>query len=292
MERTPEALARYYVESFLPLCVEICHPAAAPAASAAAGEPSYFMDPTRPVADHGPVARGMAYVFLRRQQLLRCCRFVIGRRVQALAAWTAGPTAGVRAQDRALPAWWCPWVHDVALMAGSVRHGLLTVNAMREDPVLPLGPAAVTEHVRKIFLRRPASSSLSSSWAGAAAGTNHITGQPKSFGNGNGGDGASDDDDERGGAGRCGGGGGGGGVTVKSEHGHSGGVGGVDDGLQPQPATVGLFAPDAPGVAAWVQDMGMQFPPRRALEDRLYRVLEEINRGLPLAHPLRLRPPK
>lgn len=43
--------------------------------------------------------------------------------------------------------WWCPWLHDLAVMVGCIKHGLLNIEAMRLDTALPLSPAAVAHHV-------------------------------------------------------------------------------------------------------------------------------------------------
>lgn len=45
-------------------------PGAAGGAGAGAADLSFFPDPTRDISEHSPVARGVAYIFLKRQQVI------------------------------------------------------------------------------------------------------------------------------------------------------------------------------------------------------------------------------
>lgn len=83
-------------------------------------------------------------------QLLRSVRFVVGRRVDALASLLRDRGARL-VQD--VPVWWCPWIHDLALVVGCAKHGLVDARAMRGDPDLALHPDAVRRHVHRVFLQ-------------------------------------------------------------------------------------------------------------------------------------------
>ncbi|CAN0209255.1 unnamed protein product [Laminaria digitata] len=48
--------------------------------------------------------------------------------------------------------WWCPWIHDLGLMAGCVRHGFMNINAMRSDTTLPLHPSSVQDHITRALI--------------------------------------------------------------------------------------------------------------------------------------------
>jgi superfamily II DNA or RNA helicase len=152
--RTEEELAYYYVEHLLPLCTRLCRPEALEDSQLENGAGhSFFPDPTRPTFEHSPIARGVAYIFLKRIQLLRSIRFILSRRHDALAAWCRSAAAFSGPTMEGLPQWWCPWIHDIGLLVGSVKHGLLSVEALRTDADLPFHLQAIRFHVQRAFLR-------------------------------------------------------------------------------------------------------------------------------------------
>ncbi|KAG5186807.1 hypothetical protein JKP88DRAFT_133924, partial [Tribonema minus] len=69
-----------------------------------------------------------------------------------------------------LPIWWCPWIHDLAVMVGCLKHGLLNVNAMRTDASLPLTPASVSHHIMRSLVTPVAGGRMSISGLGSARG--------------------------------------------------------------------------------------------------------------------------
>lgn len=83
-----------------------------------------------------------------------------------------------------LPIWWCPWIHDLGLMAGCVMHGFMNINAMRSNVLLPLNPTAILEHISRTFLNNGRAPGEPSSRAdGASAAENPSgSGQPPGLG--------------------------------------------------------------------------------------------------------------
>ncbi|CAM9914329.1 unnamed protein product [Choristocarpus tenellus] len=78
----------------------------------------------------------------------------LNKRQAAAAQWSRNsPMARIKHSKEGLPVWWCPWIHDLGLMAGCVRHGFMNVNAMRNDTSLPFHPAAALEHISRTLLR-------------------------------------------------------------------------------------------------------------------------------------------
>jgi len=136
------SVAAVYLRCVLPLLVALARlpPSAdglvgsSGGASGGAGDCD-VPDPLRPLAAHSSAARRLALLCLRRQQLLLACRFVLARpeRRLGLAAFLRSPAArarveaagGVGAAAGQAVAWWCPWLHDAALVAATHRHGLL-----------------------------------------------------------------------------------------------------------------------------------------------------------------------
>jgi hypothetical protein len=50
-----------------------------------------------------------------------------------------------------VPNWWRPWIHDLALMVGSVMHGFLYLENIRKDKGLPFTEVAIMNHVRALY---------------------------------------------------------------------------------------------------------------------------------------------
>jgi hypothetical protein len=54
-----------------------------------------------------------------------------------------------------MPAWWRPSLHDAALLIGSVIHGLVMLDDIRNDRRLPFTEPAIVSHMRRFFLEGP-----------------------------------------------------------------------------------------------------------------------------------------
>lgn len=175
-----------------------------------------------------------------------------------------------------LPMWWCPWIHDLGLMAGCVRHGFMNINAMRGDEALPLNPTSVNDHITRTLIVRvedPASR------MGQDFPTAGVAPPPQPPAGG-----ASPSQTPPGVGGV--GGGGGGGVA-------GGGAGySAAAALAAAAAAVragkGLDGSDG-RVQAWVREACSEFPARRAAEERVFRICVALTKLLPLSNPLRVR---
>jgi hypothetical protein len=51
-----------------------------------------------------------------------------------------------------LPVWWCPWIHDVGLLLGCIKHGFLALEKIVSDPELPFHRNHLEKHIRRVFL--------------------------------------------------------------------------------------------------------------------------------------------
>jgi len=84
-------------------------------------------DPCIPLKYHSEESIANAFAILRRIRLSRAVQFVVGGGVQrsAILAFLQSPV--VRGGMEGLPIWWCPWVHDVAILVHAAAHGLFAI---------------------------------------------------------------------------------------------------------------------------------------------------------------------
>jgi len=106
------------------------------------------------LSDHQVATRGLCHVFLQRQQFLRSCRYILSNNFQVLLDFLKSTSAVARdvTHTLAMPAWYCPWIHDVAYLIGFLKHGYLALDQIYQDWDLPLTRAHLESHVRTVFL--------------------------------------------------------------------------------------------------------------------------------------------
>ncbi|CAN0520410.1 unnamed protein product [Ectocarpus sp. 12 AP-2014] len=170
--------------------------------------------------------------------------------------------------------WWCPWIHDLGLMAGCVRHGFMNINAMRGDSALPLNPGAVNDHITRALVvgvedpvshmeedfptagvvPSPSASNPSAPSGGGAAGSTS-------------------------GNGKASGGGGGSGYSIANA---------LAVAAAAVRAGKGFDGTDG-RVQAWLAETCSEFPTRRAAEERVFRICMALTKPMPLGSPLRVR---
>lgn len=106
-------------------------------------------DPFVRLSDHSEQAVYISYAILRRVRLMKSIRFVVGGGVSFsnLTEFLRGPT--MRKRTMGVPVWWCPWIHDLAILVHAALHGLQSVTS-----VLPkLQQQQVEHHVRETFVK-------------------------------------------------------------------------------------------------------------------------------------------
>eukprot|EP00903_Cladosiphon_okamuranus_P007802 g7551.t1 len=237
---------------------------------------SFFPDPTRDVSDHSPVARGVAYIFLKRQQLLRTIRFFLCKRKDALAQWSRNlQSAQIMHEKEGLPMWWCPWIHDLGLMAGCVRHGFMNINAMRGDEALPLNPTSVNDHISRALIVRVEDPISRMGQDYPTAGVAEPPPAPVAAAPGT----SSPSQVPPGTGGGAGGGAGPAGYSAAAA---------LAAAAAAVRAGKGLDGSDV-RVQAWVREACSEFPVRRAAEERVFRICVALTKLMPLSNPLRVR---
>lgn len=99
--------------------------------------PSPLPDPCIKPQEHSLEAIGQANALLRRVRLLRTCQFLCCNHadnlVSAESIRTLVRSKLVSASLQGMPVWWCPWIHDVALLVQAARGGLFSVLSKREE---------------------------------------------------------------------------------------------------------------------------------------------------------------
>jgi hypothetical protein len=151
----PETVHKYVKKVLLPFCVRLCVNGNGPSIGNARGsngkydtalgvnrypEPaqevqSPLPDPCIELEGHSleAVANGLA--ILRRVRLMKSALYIAGGGLPVERVVEAARSSTVCKNLHGLPLWWCPWVHDVALLAHAALNGLFSVVKDRRDDV-------------------------------------------------------------------------------------------------------------------------------------------------------------
>ncbi len=96
-------------------------------------QPSPLPDPCVSLENHSLQSVGYANAILRRIQLLRSSIYVCSERSEVVKDLTLSESMGYL---KDMPIWWCPWVHDRALLVQAASGGIFSVLKNRgEHPV-------------------------------------------------------------------------------------------------------------------------------------------------------------
>eukprot|EP00597_Dinobryon_sp_UTEXLB2267_P004843 CAMPEP_0170077316 /NCGR_PEP_ID=MMETSP0019_2-20121128/14156_1 /TAXON_ID=98059 /ORGANISM="Dinobryon sp., Strain UTEXLB2267" /LENGTH=1791 /DNA_ID=CAMNT_0010289569 /DNA_START=144 /DNA_END=5519 /DNA_ORIENTATION=- len=109
-------------------------------------------NPMSELADHSFGSRGLCHLFLLRQQLRMSVHFVLANALPRLLDYLKSPFG--RSVDH-MPVWWCPWIHDLAVLVAIVKYGYLnqlSLLQIMEDDELPFERKHLEEHIRRVFL--------------------------------------------------------------------------------------------------------------------------------------------
>jgi hypothetical protein len=96
-------------------------------------QPSPLPDPCVILEHHSLESVGYANAILRRVQLLRSSIYVCSERFEIVGNLTRSESMGYL---RDMPIWWCPWVHDTALLVQVASGGVFSILKNRiEHPI-------------------------------------------------------------------------------------------------------------------------------------------------------------
>lgn len=105
--------------------------------------------PLHTPSEHSASSKSLCHAFFVRQKSLRAIHFLLTQQFSGLMEYLQSP-AGRNVSD--VPVWWCPWVHDIALLIGCYKHGFLAVEEMCMDVELPFYLPTLKKFIRRVFL--------------------------------------------------------------------------------------------------------------------------------------------
>ena len=154
LERPAWEVIEYYRSKLLPRLVDL-----ADGFGGEGPEANFFPDPMRMNSEESEVAVKLALHFARRLLFVRQARAVVARKgAQLLQNLSMARSRAVRA----LPAWWCPWIHDAALLLLLATSGIGALHKFCAGISGPgeyfLGTEAAMRFATKVFFdpRSPA----------------------------------------------------------------------------------------------------------------------------------------
>jgi len=148
--KTAREVEEYYYSSWIPFCSVVATSRKALSLS----QNKYVVpNPLRKQSDHHFAARGLCQLFLIRQQLMYAAWYVLTEEYTTLIQYlkTNHGSSAARSVD-SMPVWWCPWIHDVGLLLGCVKHGYLAMQQIMSDPELPFERNYLDKHIRQVFI--------------------------------------------------------------------------------------------------------------------------------------------
>jgi hypothetical protein len=139
------AIEVFYRSIFLPFCENILKHKHLTTNSAKYLIPNPLLSPH----DHHVAAKGLCQLFIMRQQLSYSIQYILCNSLRGLMEYLRSPQG--RGVDN-MPVWWCPWIHDLALLLGFLKHGYLALPQIFADPHLPFHEKFVKALVTKVFV--------------------------------------------------------------------------------------------------------------------------------------------
>ncbi|RHY34335.1 hypothetical protein DYB32_001021 [Aphanomyces invadans] len=106
-----------------------------------------FVDPYQAASLHGAKAKQMAFLLLRRTQIYRTVSYLLQHERDELDSVLR---SGDVVLTERMPVWWCPWIHDAALLEAMLTHGVGSFLELHKHKALHVD--AVFDHVVRVFL--------------------------------------------------------------------------------------------------------------------------------------------
>lgn len=170
-----DAIVEYVEMVFLPHCLKLCIYGNGFSTTDARGSKgmyetydgsSRYVEPTEKLQSPLPdpclqmqaqsiEAVGMACAILRRNRLMRCLTDVATGEAQFENLVNISKSPVFRQAMDGLPVWWCPWIHDLALVSHATTRGLFSVFLDRHTSALinwtAFSKLAISEHILSTF---------------------------------------------------------------------------------------------------------------------------------------------
>lgn len=162
---------RDYVETFLlPHCLRLCVLGNGPTRSSrgSKGEieisvgislypectkdlQSPLPDPCLPLGMQSQEAVACASAILRRARLLRAAQYIVSGKIPLDALQEIFHSEGLSKSMDGLPIWWCPWIHDLALLIFVATRGIFALFREREEDLV-FSRQAIIQHMYSNFV--------------------------------------------------------------------------------------------------------------------------------------------
>lgn len=130
---TADFLSNYYKTHWLPLCIALSQTKDGNTNSTGINHfynktiiPNPFIYPS----DHSLASRGLCQLFLLRQQMLHSIQYICTYKMDRLMHYLK---SDLGRDTRFMPVWWCPWIHDVAILKSCMYYGYINMEMMCLD---------------------------------------------------------------------------------------------------------------------------------------------------------------
>jgi len=154
-------MIEYYINSvLLPYCLLLCLEGSGTYESSDNTDHTkcHLPDPFLSLHDHSKDSIKIASSILRRTRLMKAIRYIIGGGVPGPLLLSYLKSNAIRQNLLGLPIWWCPWIHDLALLIYVATYGLFSIvldkanEKERFTEHAVFGTEALETHIRTIFL--------------------------------------------------------------------------------------------------------------------------------------------
>ena len=170
------AIKEYVEEYFLPHCLKLClygNNSTTRSSRGSKGEYETFdgtccypepterlqsplPDPCLLVNEQSIEAVGMASAIIRRFRLMRCILNISSGKIPTNNMQEILNSQTMRKSMDGLPVWWCPWIHDTALIVSASTRGLFSILKDRESKLdSDTGPIfsrdTIKQHIKSTF---------------------------------------------------------------------------------------------------------------------------------------------
>eukprot|EP00980_Cylindrotheca_fusiformis_P012454 scaffold3054_cov129-Cylindrotheca_fusiformis.AAC.18 len=169
-----ESIEEYVVSWLVPHCLRLCLMGNGPTITDARGsngeyETAYgttlypehtenlqspLPDPCLDLSEHSIEALGTAYAILRRARLMRAATNIASGKTPLDEIDEILRSPFMRKSMDGLPVWWCPWIHDAALLVHASTRGLYSILKDRKSDEItsPFSRSIIRQHMYATFL--------------------------------------------------------------------------------------------------------------------------------------------
>lgn len=111
-------------------------------------------DPFIQISRHSDGAVTRALAILRRARLMKCVKYIVGGGLPICKITAFLKSKFMKRSLYGLPVWWCPWIHDLALLVGTAKCGLLSIDEMQTPDlgIDQITKVSIAKHIRKVFV--------------------------------------------------------------------------------------------------------------------------------------------